>query len=127
MSLKREYEEKTKWRREHDPLYQFEELCLAVTDAIQERMRAEGVSKAELARRLGVSPAQISKLLNAATCNLTLRTLARVAHALDARLEWDFRRLLPEVWYWECESHAVDGSADTLDDKAQLDVQLAAA
>ena len=105
MSLKQRYEQEIKWRRANDPQYQVEEMCLAVSEAIRHQMELQGISGAELARKLNVSRAHISQLLNAEKCNLTLRTLARLAAALNAQLEWDFRPILEEptlVPRWEC-------------------------
>lgn len=95
-------------RRAHDPNYQAAELRLAVTEAIESRMAEQQISKADLARHLKVRPTQITKLLNAEKCNLTLKTLARLAVALNARLEWDFRPILEEEGWrastqaWAC-------------------------
>lgn len=46
-------------------------------------LRAEGVSKAELAREIGMNPAGVQRLLTAQS-NPELRTVVAVADALDA-------------------------------------------
>ena len=48
-------------------------------------MEKQGVSRADLARRLGTSPAYITKLLRG-TYNPTLETVAKIAIALNARV-----------------------------------------
>lgn len=77
-------------RKKKDPAYQAERLALAVTEEISRRMQEEGVTKAELARRLGVSKARITHLLNGSP-NLTLRTIASVAVALGSEVDLRIR------------------------------------
>jgi transcriptional regulator with XRE-family HTH domain len=57
-----------------------------VTTAITWCMKQQGVSKADLARAMGVTPGRVSQILSGDD-NLTLRTLAAVCVALDARLD----------------------------------------
>ena len=96
MNLKQRYDREVSRLRASDEEDQAIELALAVGAAIRQRMATQGVSQADLARELRVSPAHISKLLSARTRNLTLRTLARLAAALDAEVAWDFRPLRGE-------------------------------
>lgn len=58
---------------------------LELTEEVVRRMEAEGVSRAELARRLGTSPAYVTKLLRG-NANLTLATMVRLARALESEL-----------------------------------------
>lgn len=58
---------------------------LELTEAVTEMMESAGVSRSELARRLGTSPAYVTKLLRGNT-NFTLLTLHRLAKALEADL-----------------------------------------
>jgi transcriptional regulator with XRE-family HTH domain len=70
-----------------------EELSLLVTQLMNEinwHMRERGLTRADLASRMGVSPGRISQVLSGGE-NLTLRTLASLATALDARFELDLR------------------------------------
>jgi transcriptional regulator with XRE-family HTH domain len=70
-----------------------EELSLLVTQLMNEinwHMRERGLTRADLASRMGVSPGRISQVLSGGE-NLTLRTLASIATALDARFETDLR------------------------------------
>ena len=56
-----------------------------LTEAVFERMEQEGVTRSELARRLGTSPAYITKLLRGQG-NFTIATMVRLARALGAEL-----------------------------------------
>jgi transcriptional regulator with XRE-family HTH domain len=70
-----------------------EELSLLVTQLMNEinwHMRERGLTRADLAGRMGVSPGRISQVLSGGE-NLTLRTIASLATALDARFEMDLR------------------------------------
>ena len=49
---------------------------------ISEAMRAGGVTKADMARRMGTSRSQLDRLLDPANDDVTLSTLARAAQAL---------------------------------------------
>ena len=59
-----------------------EALIVDAQTAINTLMVELGVSRAELAERLGVSQARVSQMFSDNAKNLTLRTLARVFHAL---------------------------------------------
>jgi transcriptional regulator with XRE-family HTH domain len=52
---------------------------------VREVLRAKKLTQRELARRAGISEAQLSQILSA-TGNPTVRTLARIADAMDRRL-----------------------------------------
>ena len=62
-----------------------EELILDVTEAVSAAMQEEGITKAQLAKRMGRSKGFITQLLSGGR-NLTLRTLAGLADALEARV-----------------------------------------
>lgn len=62
-----------------------EELILDVTEAVSAAMREAGISKAQLAKRMGRTKGFITQLLSGSR-NLTLRTLADIADALEARV-----------------------------------------
>lgn len=66
--------------------YVAEKLMLQYFRAIRRRMREKGISQTELAARLGVSQAYISKLLKY-NQNLTIRSLAVLAEVMG--VEWD--------------------------------------
>ena len=64
-------------------------MLVLVTQLINEinwHMRERGLTRAELAERMGVSPGRVSQILGGGE-NLTLRTLAALSAALDARLD----------------------------------------
>jgi transcriptional regulator with XRE-family HTH domain len=59
-------------------------LVTRLTNEISWYMRERGLSRADLAARMGVSPGRVSQILSGGE-NLTLRTLAALSTALDAR------------------------------------------
>ena len=61
-------------------------LILDATETVCEWLAAEGLSRADLANRLGRSPAYVSQLLNGSR-NMTLRTLADMAHVLNRKVQ----------------------------------------
>lgn len=67
-------------------LYEQERLVLWATSALSEVMEESNVSKAELARRMGTSRANVTLLL-AGGRNMTLRTFAEVAFRLGRRVD----------------------------------------
>ena len=69
---------------EFDRLVRQEELILQVTETLTEELDDAGVTRAELARRLGKSPGFVSQVLGGGR-NLTLRTLSDIASALSLR------------------------------------------
>ncbi|GEM_PF-1038994 len=81
----RRYKELTD-RLEKNPEYWVESMRLDFVEAVERMMEEHGVSRAELARRLDSSPAYVTQMLKA-LFNPTLLTLAKVAMALDARVE----------------------------------------
>ena len=67
-----------------DPELEQEHLLLEVTEIIAELMAAQGVTKAELARRLRTTKGHVTQMLSGSR-NLTLRTLSDVFTALVYR------------------------------------------
>jgi len=57
---------------------------------IEQMMRARGLKRSELARRLGVTPAAVTRLLDPLYFGHSLATLRRVAEALDSDLDVRF-------------------------------------
>lgn len=55
------------------------------TFEVERRMEGEGITKADLARRLGTSRAYVTKMLRG-DANFTVASMVRVARALGARL-----------------------------------------
>jgi transcriptional regulator with XRE-family HTH domain len=62
------------------------DLVTQLTNEITWHMRERGLSRADLAARMGVSPGRVSQILGGGE-NLTLRTLAALSCALDAHFE----------------------------------------
>jgi transcriptional regulator with XRE-family HTH domain len=67
-------------------LFEQERLILSATSRIYESMEAAEVSKADLARDLATSRANVTALLSGSR-NMTLRTLADLASVLGQRVE----------------------------------------
>ena len=71
---------------EYRRLYTIEGLVTDTAELVAQLMEAQGVKKAELARRLGKSRAWVTQLLSG-KANMTIRTLAEVAYALGAEVK----------------------------------------
>ncbi len=65
--------------------YYSESIRIEVAESIYELMEKQGVTKAELARRLNTSRGYITKLLQG-NKNLTLDSICKVAHALGCKI-----------------------------------------
>ena len=74
--------------------YQEEGLFLDVASRVIEAMEIRGITRSELARRLGVNPAYITKILHG-HANLSLESLAKVAFAMG--LKWECILLSPDA------------------------------
>ncbi len=61
-------------------------LVTQLTNEINWYMRERGLTRADLAARMGVSPGRVSQILGGGE-NLTLRTLAAMSAALEARFD----------------------------------------
>jgi transcriptional regulator with XRE-family HTH domain len=55
------------------------------TESLVREMERQGISRTELARRLGATPAYVTKILRGKV-NFTLATMVRLARALNAEL-----------------------------------------
>jgi DNA-binding Xre family transcriptional regulator len=80
-------EERAAYEREVAKLVAFAEL-LNIFDEIR---AGSQLSKAELARRIGVRPSVVSRLLDGKGRNVQLDTIADVAEALDVYIEMRVR------------------------------------
>ena len=78
------FDEHTIQARQH-PAYWSYLTTLEFTDNLIAEMDAQGVSGAELARRMGTSRAWVSRVL-AGECNLTTATMGKLAFALGMRV-----------------------------------------
>ena len=61
-------------------------LVTQLTNGVNWHMREHGLTRTDLAARMGVSPGRVSQILGGGE-NLTLRTLAALSVALDARFD----------------------------------------
>ncbi len=89
MAQKKTLEERIRnYIRENENSFWFklEELLYDLTETIYERMKQKGISQRELAKRLGVSDAYISKILKGNE-NISLKTLLKLALALGLNVE----------------------------------------
>jgi transcriptional regulator with XRE-family HTH domain len=68
------------------------DLVTQLTNEINWYMRERGLTRADLAARMGVSPGRVSQILGGGE-NLTLRTLAALSTALDARFDIELSAL----------------------------------
>ena len=67
-------------------------LVTQVTNEISWYMRERGLTRADLAARMGVSPGRVSQILGGGE-NLTLRTLAALSTTLDAHFDLELSPL----------------------------------
>ena len=79
------------WEREPD--YMLADLAEDIGDQINALMNQEGVTRAQLAERIGHSAAYVTQLLGGAS-NFQLKTLIKLALALDAHVHVNFDREL---------------------------------
>jgi transcriptional regulator with XRE-family HTH domain len=70
---------------DNDPDYWAEGLKLDFAEEVGRLMEEQNVSRAELARRLGTSPAYVTKILRW-TANLTLASMSKIALAFGSRV-----------------------------------------
>ena len=88
-------------RQTKDPeirrFYEEERLILWTTEEIAEAMVAHGLSRADIADRIGTSRANVTQLLSGSR-NMTLRSLARLAYACGMRAAIQFEELSDAVF-----------------------------
>lgn len=77
---------------EDDVEFITEKVIIEFTEKIVDRMEKLNLSRTELAKKLGVSKAFITKILNG-NPNLTVKTMVSLAKALECKLDID---LCPE-------------------------------
>ena len=78
-------------------LLEQESLILEATELLSNLMATEGVTKAELARRLGRSKAYVTQVLRG-SANLTLRTLADLGLAVGYRIRFQAKNMVSQCW-----------------------------
>jgi transcriptional regulator with XRE-family HTH domain len=99
----------------YERLLRQERLILDVTELLTEALGNSGVTRAELARRLGRTPGFVSQVLGGGR-NLTLRTIADIAEALALRPSFELtpdREAVPDSAETDAPELALDASATT--------------
>jgi transcriptional regulator with XRE-family HTH domain len=81
MKLETWYKEKLQKFRD-DVDFLTEAAILDFTEKVVDKMQLNGLSRAELAQKLGVSKPFVTKLLNGSP-NMTIKTMVSIAHALE--------------------------------------------
>lgn len=90
-----------------DPASETELKGLMLVEQLLTHMKAKGINRTQLAKRMGVGPSRVTAMLNGSS-NFTLETLIRAGHAVGTRLE---QTLVPErlkgrwVYYRDDEIH----------------------
>ena len=103
---------------EGDAEFEFEELLLEVNEQIVAQLQRSGMRRSELADKLGVSRAFVTKLLSGEE-NVTLKTLVRVANALGTKVQFEIGS--EDAGQWE-----TIASAPVPSGRAQIELGLAA-
>lgn len=85
MNCNQEWETRQQKDAESRRAYEYERLTVAILDEIYEAMERSGLTKADVARILGTSRANVTQIF-AGSRNLTVKTLSDLAWACDARL-----------------------------------------
>lgn len=74
-------------RAEKGQAYWEEAAILDFTEEVLSSMEKSGVTRTELAKRLEVDPAYVTKLIGGSN-NFTLKTMVKLARALDSKLRF---------------------------------------
>lgn len=76
-----------------------EGFVVEVQSYLQELMNHAGINRSELARRMGVSRARVTQIFSDDCTNLTIRLLAKAAHAMgeEPRIDSELTRRLRTV------------------------------
>lgn len=82
--------------RDEELIFAVEGLLADVQLSIEEAMLNLGVSRSELARRLGCSAANVTQLLSE-DANLTVQTVAKILHCLGMKAQLRLRFTTPEA------------------------------
>ena len=85
-------------------------LVTQLTNEINWCLRERGLTRADLAARMGVSPGRVSQILGGGE-NLTLRTLAALSTALDSRFDMELNPLKAHDAYTSRSQAAADSAA----------------
>ena len=77
-----------------DPDYEFAKVAIDVGEQIVARMEEQGLTQADLARKMDVSRARVSQILRGSD-NLTLKSIVTVGIGLDARVDLQLKPASP--------------------------------
>lgn len=77
---------------EEEEDFAIEALVFSTQIALQKAMKRNGFSKKALAKKLDMSPARVSQIFATKGANLTVKTIARIAHALGEDFEFVARQ-----------------------------------
>lgn len=91
------------------PDMMLEDLVLDVTGEVCILLEKQGVSRSELARRIGVKPPTVTRILQGQD-NFTLRTLTRIGHALNMVIRCTFAPMGSTTRF----IHSYDGKKESL-------------
>lgn len=89
-----------------------ENLLIDLQFLIQELLNEKGISRSDLAKRTGISKARLSQILSS-EANPTVKTFARLAHALGARICVAKNRVETEKlalvadWDWDMDARPI--------------------
>jgi transcriptional regulator with XRE-family HTH domain len=78
-----------------DETYYVYKLMNDVTTMFLKAMKVKNVNQSELAKRMGVSKSSVSRILSG-NRNMTLETLAKMAFALDCKVDVQLKPLMVE-------------------------------
>lgn len=68
--------------------FAIEALVFSVQVSLQRAMNKRGVTNKELAERLGMTPARVSQIFSSRGPNLTVKSIAKIVHALGEEFEF---------------------------------------
>ncbi len=99
---------------EPTPAYQASALAVNFLADVHARMQAHGMTQAELARKVGVSPAYITKLFRG-SANLSVETMAKFSDAVDCKLHLHLASANHKVhWFDAVAKYAMPVHGDTV-------------
>jgi transcriptional regulator with XRE-family HTH domain len=83
-----------------------EEKILQFNEKVVNKMVEKGITRVELAKRLGVSKPFVTKLLNG-NPNMTMKTMVNISMALDCNIDFDLyhKWLKPKTFYLVSDSN----------------------
>ena len=68
--------------QDENEAFAIEALVFSVQVSLQRLMNKHGVNNKDLAERLGMTPARVSQVFSSKGPNLTVKTIAKIVHAL---------------------------------------------